>query len=121
MALVDFNENTHHDNNRKSTLKKHNDDISKIFNNLCKQYTNVILILSGKVNPWIHKTVESKQKHQDAHHLVTRHLMAVENKPKPLIIKDEKKKSLVYSGSYPTITVDNGPATQLEPAASADV
>lgn len=116
VALIDFNENDQNNDNRQSILQKHNNDISKIFNNLCKQYNNVILILSGKLNPWIHKTEASSP-----HHLVTRHLMAVENKPKPLIITDEKKKSLIYSESYPTLSVDNGPATQLQPATSSNV
>lgn len=114
IALVDFNENN--DDNRISTLQRHNSDISKIFNNLCTQYTNVILLYSGKINPWIQKTETS-----NTHHLVTRHLMAVDSKSKPLIIMDEKKKTLIYSASYPTISVDNGPATQLQAAESSDV
>lgn len=116
MALVDFHENNHH-NDRHSILQKHNNDISKIFNTLCKQYTNVVLLISGKLNPWIQKAKAS-----NTHHLVTRHLMAVENKPtKQLIIQDEKKKSLLYSKSYPTLTLDNGPAIELQAAPSADV
>lgn len=118
VALVDFHEkNQHNNDDRHSTLQKHNNDISKIFNTLCKQYTNVVLLLSGKLNPWIHKAKAS-----NGHHLVTRHLMAVESTPsKPLIILDEKKKSLIYSKSYPTLKIGNGPAVELKAAPSPDV
>lgn len=110
LALVDLNENSQNsnDNSRQSTLRRHNDDISKIFNNLCQQYTNVVLVLSGKVNPWTEKTEAS-----NIHHLVTRHLMATDSKV-PLKIADSKQKSLIYSASYPTLSVDNGPDTQLQ-------
>jgi hypothetical protein len=110
IALADLNENNHNNNNdRQSTLLKNNDNISKMFNHLCKQYTNVVLVFSGKLNPWIKKTEES-----DALHFVTRHLMAADSTSEPLKIIDPKGKSLIYSASYPTLSINNGPDTQLK-------
>lgn len=110
IALADLNENNHNTNDdRQSTLLKNNDDISKIFNHLCEQYTNVVLLFSGKLNPWSKKTEES-----NAHNFVTRHLMAADSTSEPFIITDSKKKSLIYSASYPTLSINNGPDTQLK-------
>ncbi|VVC31308.1 ATPase, V1 complex, subunit S1 [Cinara cedri] len=102
IALADFNEKDNmKDHSRQSTLLKHNNDMSNMFNNLCKQYTNVVLVFSGKLNPWIEKSGLSNN-----HHLVTRHLMATESKH--FILKDSKiRNALVYSASYPTLTADN--------------
>jgi len=118
IALADINENYHNNNdeNRQLTLLRHNNGISKIFNNLCKQYSNVVLLFSGKLNPWIEKAKAS-----NAHHLVTRHLMAVEETSKKLIIKDLKGKSLVFSASYPTLSVNKGPYTQLQDSKDSNV
>lgn len=115
IALADFNENIHDSNgdSRQTTLQKHNDEVSKIFTSLCTQYTNVVLVFSGKMNPWIEKSEAS-----NTHHLVTRHLMAVDNKSEIFKIVDPKGKSLIYSVSYPTLSVDNGPDTPLEPSTS---
>lgn len=110
IALVDLNENNHNNNDdRHSMLLKNNDNISNIFNHLCKQYTNVVLVFSGKLNPWIKKTEES-----NARHFVTRHLMAADSAPEPLKIVDPKGKSLIYSASYPTLSINNSPDTQLK-------
>lgn len=108
IALVDVNENNHNnnDNSRQSTLIRHNNNISKLFNHLCHQYTNVVLVLTGKINPWIEKT-------SNTHHLITRHLMATDTKV-PLKIVNNKHNTLIYSASYPTLSVDNGPDTQLQ-------
>lgn len=109
IALVDLNENNlDDDDNRQNILLKHNNEISIMFDNLCQQYTNVVLILYGKHNPLIEQTQES-----NAHHLVTRHLMAVE--PTKLKIVDLKKKAIIYSASYPTLSINNGPETELRP------
>lgn len=118
IALADLNE-INHDNNddsKQSTLLKHNNEVSSIFTALCTQYANVVLVFSGKVNPWIEKSEAS-----NAHHLVTRHLMAVDGKSKIFKITDPKGKSLIYSASYPTVSVNNGPDTPLEPATNTDV
>lgn len=113
IALADLNENNRdsNDDSRQSTLLRHNIDVSKIFTALCTQYTNVVLVFSGKVNPWIEKSEAS-----NAHHLVTRHLMAVDGKSEIFKIVDPKGKSLIYSTSYPTVSVNNGPDTPLEPS-----
>jgi len=113
IALADLNENIHdsNDDSRQTTLLKHNNEVSKIFTDLCTQYTNVILVFSGKMNPWIEKSEAS-----NAHHLVTRHLMAVDGKSEIFKIVDPKGKSLIYSSSYPTVSIDNGPDTPLEPS-----
>lgn len=118
IALADLNENNHdsNDGSRQSTLLKHNNDVSKIFNTLCTQYTNVVLVFSGKVNPWIEKSEASK-----AHHLVTRHLMAVDGKSEIFKIIDPKGKSLIYSASYPTVSVNNESDIPLLPSANNDV
>lgn len=108
IALVDLNDNNQNNKNRQSMLQKHNNDFSKIFNNLCQQYTNVVLVLTGRHNPRIKKTEAS-----DVHHLVTRHLMAA-NGVTPLKIIDPKKKTLIYSASYPTLSTNNGPDTELQ-------
>lgn len=117
ISLTDLNENNRNsdDQNRQETLLRHNNDISKIFNTLCKQYSNVVLVLSGKHNPWIAKTQESS-----AHHLVTRHLMAVDSESTKLKIVDPKGKVLIYSASYPTLSINNGPETRLQ-SNNADV
>lgn len=117
IALTDLNENNRNNDieNRQAMLLRHNNDISKMFSTLCKQYTNVVLILSGKTNPWIAKTQESS-----VHHLITRHLMAIDNQPTKLKIVDSKGKALIYSASYPTVSIDNGPETQLQ-SNNADV
>lgn len=109
IALVDFNENNHNndDDSRQKIILKHNNEISIMFNNLCQQYSNVVLILYGKHNPLIGETQES-----NSHHLVTRHLMAVE--PTQLKIVDLKKKAIIYSASYPTLSINNGPETELQ-------
>ncbi|KAL5234550.1 hypothetical protein ACI65C_001960 [Semiaphis heraclei] len=113
IALADLNENIHdsNDDSRQTTLLKHNNEVSKIFNSLCTQYTNVVLVFSGKMNPWIEKSEAS-----NAHHLVTRHLMAVDGKSEIFKIVDPKGKSLIYSVGYPTLSIDNGPDTPLEPS-----
>ncbi|CAI6368050.1 unnamed protein product [Macrosiphum euphorbiae] len=113
IALADLNENIHdsNDDSRQTTLLKHNNEVSKIFTTLCTQYTNVVLVFSGKMNPWIEKSEAS-----NAHHLMTRHLMAVDGKSEIFKIVDPKGKSLIYSVSYPTLSVDNGPDTPLEPS-----
>lgn len=119
IALADINENNPNNNDdesRQSTLLRHNNDISLIFNNLCKKYNNVVLVLSGKLNPWAEKALAS-----NAHHLVTRHLMAVKSSSKKFKINDPKGKSLIYSGSYPTLSVDKGPYTQLQDSKDSDV
>lgn len=103
IALADLNENTNNvnDDSRQSKLLRHNNNMSKIFNNLCKQYTNVILVFSGKLNPWIKKLGVSNN-----HNLVSRHLMATESET--FILKDPKTgKALLYSASYPILTIDN--------------
>lgn len=119
IALADINENNHNNNNndksRQSTLLRHNDDISKIFNDLCKKY-NVVLVLTGKQNPWTEKAIAL-----NAHHLVTRHLMAIESTSKKFKISDPKGKSLIYSASYPTLSVDKGPYTQLQDLKDSNV
>ncbi|KAL4149639.1 hypothetical protein QTP88_003533 [Uroleucon formosanum] len=113
IALADFNENINDSNgdSRQTTLQKHNDEVSKIFTSLCTQYTNVVLVFSGKMNPWIEKSEAS-----NTHHLITRHLMAINDKSEIFKIVDPKGKSLIYSVSYPTLSVDNGPDTPLEPS-----
>ncbi|XP_022182977.1 uncharacterized protein LOC111042614 [Myzus persicae] len=113
IALADFTENIHdsNDDSRQTTLLKHNNEVSKIFTALCTQYTNVVLVFSGKMNPWIEKSEASNE-----HHLVTRHLMAVDGKSETFKIVDSKGKSLIYSASYPTVSVNNGPDTPLEPS-----
>ncbi|XP_060881299.1 V-type proton ATPase subunit S1 [Metopolophium dirhodum] len=113
IALADLNENIHdsNDDSRQTTLLKHNNEVSKIFTALCTQYTNVVLVFSGKMNPWIEKSEAS-----NAHHLVIRHLMAVDGKSEIFKIVDPKGKSLIYSVSYPTVSVNNGPDTPLEPS-----
>jgi len=113
IAFADLNDNNHDsiDDSRQSILLKHNNDVSKIFTALCTQYKNVVLVFSGKINPWIEKSEAS-----NAHHLVTRHLMAVDGKPEIFKIVDPKGKSLIYSASYPTVSVNNGPDTLLEPS-----
>jgi V-type H+-transporting ATPase S1 subunit len=113
IALADISENAQdsNDDSRQTTLLKHNNEVSKIFTALCTQYTNVVLVFSGKTNPWIEKSEAS-----NAHHLVTRHLMAVDGKSEIFKIVDPKGKSLIYSISYPTVSVDNGPDTPLEPS-----
>lgn len=107
--MVEFNEinRNNNDNSRDNLIKKHNSQISLMFNNLCQQYTNVVLILYGKLNPLIEETKES-----NAHHLVTRHLMAVTSTN--LIIVDEKQKSIIYSSSYPLLSINNEPKTELQ-------
>lgn len=119
IALNYFNENNSNDeiDSRQTMLRKHNTLISKMFNNLCTKYTNVVLLLSGKLNPWIVKT-----KGSNSHHLVTRQLMAqdIDNKSAKLKILDPKGKSLIYSPSYPTLSVNNGPETELK-ASNSDV
>lgn len=111
ISLTDLNENNRNndDQNRQEMLLRHNNDISKMFNTLCKQYANVVLVLSGKHNPWIAKTQESS-----AHHLVIRHLMAVDSEPTKFKMVDTKEKALIYSASYPTLSIDNGPEIQLQ-------
>lgn len=111
ISLTDLNEKNRNsdDENRQEMLLRHNNDISKMFNTLCKRYSNVVLVLSGKHNPWIAKTQESS-----AHHLVTRHLMAVDSASTKLKMVDSKGKALIYSASYPTLSIDNGPETQLQ-------
>lgn len=118
ISLTDLNENNRNsdDQNRQEMLLRHNNDISKMFNTLCKQYSNVVLVLSGKHNPWVAKTQESSAHH----HLVTRHLMAVNSEPTKLKIMDTNGKALIYSASYPTLSIDNGPETQLQ-SNNADV
>jgi len=113
IALADLNENIHdsNDDSRQTTLLKHNNEVSKIFTALCTQYTNVVLVFSGKMNPWIEKSEAS-----NSHHLVARHLMAVDGKTEIFKIVDPKGKCLIYSLSYPTLSVDNGPDTPLEPS-----
>lgn len=108
LALADLDENNHNinDDSRQSTLLRHNNYVTNMFDNLCKKYTNVVLILSGKLNPWIEKSEAS-------HHLVTRHLMATDSKTPAEFVLD-KEKALIYSSSYPFLSIDNGPATQLE-------
>jgi len=108
IPLVYLNENNQNknDESRLSMLIRHDNYVSKIFNNLCEQYTNVVLVFSGKSNPWISKTSR-------AHHLVTRHLLAVNEESPKLKIVDPKGKSLIYSASYPSLSVDDGPFIQL--------
>lgn len=106
IALADFNKDNNNDD-RQSMLQRHHNDVSKIFNNLCKQYTNVILIFSGKLNPW-----EEKAKEKTANRLVTRHLMAVDSKSNKMIL-DPKGKALIYSASSPTLSINGGPDTDL--------
>ncbi|KAF0762865.1 V-type proton ATPase subunit S1 [Aphis craccivora] len=115
IAFADLNEKNHdsNDDSRQSILLKHNNDVSKIFTALCTQYTNVVLLFSGKMNPWVEKSEAS-----NVHHLVTRHLMAVDGKSEIFKIVDPKGKSLIYSASYPTVSVNNGPDTPLEPSSS---
>lgn len=112
LALADLDENNHNinDDSRQSTLQSHNNYVTIMFNNLCKKYTNVVLVLSGKLNPWIEKSEAS-------HHLVTRHLMAADSvKSKNFIL--HKESAIIFSSSYPFLTIDNGPAIQLEESKS---
>lgn len=110
IALANLNENNPVDENRELMLMRHNKLVSKIFNNLCKQYTNVVLVFSGKINPWIEKSETSND-----HHLLTRHLMGIDNiPPAKFKIADPKRKSLIYSASYPKLSINNGPFIQLE-------
>ncbi|XP_025203917.1 uncharacterized protein LOC112600817 [Melanaphis sacchari] len=112
IAFADLDDNNHDNvDSRQSILLKHNNDVSKIFTALCTQYTNVVLVFSGKMNPWIEKSEAS-----NAHHLVTRHLMAVDGKSEIFKIVDPQGKSLIYSASYPTVSINNGPYTPLEPS-----
>lgn len=86
---------------RQATLLEHNNNMSELFYNLCKKYHNVVLVYSGKLNPWTKKSELSNN-----HNLVTRHLMAAESEP--FILKDPKTgKALVYAANYPTLTVNN--------------
>lgn len=107
IALADLSHND--DDSRLSVLLKHNNDISKIYNNLCTQYTNVVLVLSGKLNPWIEKTEAS-----NAHHLVTRHLMALESNSEKFKLTDPEGMVVIYSASNPTLSIDNGPESSLQ-------
>jgi len=109
IALADLNEKNPVDENRDLMLMRHNKLISKIFNNLCEQYTNVLLVFSGKINPWIEKSETS-----NAQNLLTRHLMGIDKPPTKLKIADTKGKSLIYSASYPELSINNGPFIQLE-------
>jgi len=113
IALADLNENNNVGENRESMLMRHNKLVSKIFNNLCKQYINVVLVFSGKKNPWVEKSETS-----NADYLLTRRLMGIDNidniPPAKLRIADPKGKSLIYSASYPKLSIDNGPFIQLE-------
>lgn len=112
IAVADLGEfNPAEDNNRHSTLSRHNNDVSKIFNNLCKQYTNVVLVFSGKINPWFKKSEIS-----NAHHLVTRHLMTVDSESPKFKIVDSK--GLIYSASYPILSAPKQPDGQLKATAS---
>jgi len=113
IAFADLSDNNHDsiDDSRQTILLKHNNDISKIFTALCSQYKNAVLVFSGKINPWFEKSKAS-----NTHHLVTRHLMAVDGKSEIFKIVDPKGKSLIYSASYPTVSVNNGPDTLLEPS-----
>lgn len=109
IALADLGEYNHvEDNSRQSTLLRHNNDVTKIFNNLCKQYTNVVLVFSGKMNPWIKKTETLK-----THRLVTR---AVDSESPKFKIVDPK--GLIYSASYPILSAPNLPDGQLKATAS---
>lgn len=86
---------------RRAALLEHNNNMSDLFFYLCSQYANVVLVYSGKMNRWTEK-LELPKKHK----LVTRHLLAVDSAP--FILKDPKTgKALVYSASYPTLTVNN--------------
>lgn len=105
IALADFIENKNENDNRQSILLRHQNDVSKIFSNLCEQYKNVVLILSGKLNPWIEKSKVSS-----ANRLVTRHLMGVDN-PEFIL---EKGSALIYSGSYPTLSTKKGEEILLQ-------
>lgn len=111
ITLVELNEKNDNmdDENRQSMLIEHNNYISEIFNNFCKQYTNVVLIFSGKSNPRIEIS-----KTLSAHHLIIRQLLAVDEEPPKLKIIDPKGKSLIYSASYPFLSVDDGPFIQLQ-------
>jgi len=110
LALADLHENNHNkdDETRQLMLIRHNDYVSKMFNNLCEQHKNIVLIFSGKLNPWIGKSETS-----NAHHLVTRHLMTIDEPP-TLLIKDPKGKSLIYSASYPMLSINNDQEIQLK-------
>ncbi|XP_050435927.1 V-type proton ATPase subunit S1 [Adelges cooleyi] len=91
--------------NRQEMLSRHDSKIVQSFEKICEKYENVIGLFTGKRNSWI-------ESNDIVHHLVARHLMALDDS-NPLVL-DGKGKALIYSSSYPTLSINDGPATDLK-------
>lgn len=95
---------------RQDMLGRHDSKIVESFEKMCEKYENVVGLLTGNRNAWI-------ESFDFAHHLVARHLMGTDDK-KPLVLNG-KDKVLIFSGSYPTLSVNGGPVIELEEPSSA--